>query len=99
MYGGGVSEPLFDHTFWQAHPGLVWSNAQATDSQRIRAALVKPLFQRLLDIAVHFGLDRLRAEWQALLDDADDEVERAKPAVERILLNIEKGHVRAAAAN
>ena len=83
--------------FWKGHPGLVWSNPQAPDSVYIRAALLRPRFGRLLDIALEFGAERLRHEWQALVADPTPEVERARAAVERILGNIEQGFALAAA--
>src|ERR1700730_4730489 len=52
--------------FWKKYPGLVWSNRQAGDDVRIRAALMKPRFPVLLDIAVTFGLERLEQEWAIL---------------------------------
>ena len=45
--------------FWQRHAGLVWSNPEADDSVHIRAALMRPRFTLLLDIATEFGLERL----------------------------------------
>lgn len=62
--------------FWRAHPGLVWSNPQASDAVHIRAALVRPRFHLLLDIAMEFGLPRLRAEWNILQTDDTPEVKR-----------------------
>jgi hypothetical protein len=84
---------------WQKHGGLAWSNPAADDSVRLRAALVRPRFGRLLDLAVAFGLERLRAEWQFLAEVSTPEVERARPIVERILDNIEKGFRHAAAGD
>jgi hypothetical protein len=78
---------------------LVWSNSEADDSTHIRAALVQPRFGRLLDIAMEFGLKRLRREWDALETERTEEVERARPSVERILTNIEKGFAVAATGN
>jgi hypothetical protein len=77
--------------FWRKHPGLVWSNLAADDAVYIRAALVRPRFGRLLDIAVEFGLDRLCAEWTELQRDDTREVARAREPIERILTNIRKG--------
>lgn len=77
--------------FWDQHPGLAWSNPDADDSTRIRSALLRPRFHRLLEIATEFGIDRLHTEWKALLAGADDAVDRARDSVERILRNIEKG--------
>jgi hypothetical protein len=85
--------------FWKRHPGLVWSNSQADDSVRIQAALLRPRFQRLLDIAVEFGLDRLRNEWALLREEGAPETLRAAEPVERILNNIQKGFAIAATRN
>ncbi len=85
--------------FWQKHRGLVWSNPNADDSIHIRAALLRPRFSLLLDIAVAFGLDRLRHEWSELQKDESHEVERAREPIERILSNIQKGFALAAARN
>ena len=65
----------------------------------IRAALLRPQFPRLSDIAVEFGLDRLRAEWNELLAEGTKETMRAQPAVERMLANIEKGFSRVASGD
>ena len=85
--------------FWNKHRGLVWSNPGADDAIHIRAALVKPRFSRLLAIAVEFGVDRLRSEWDELLVDETDEIKQARASVERILANIEKGFSLAASRN
>ena len=82
--------------FWRQHPGLVWSNPDADDSVLIRAALLRPRFDRLLDVALEFGLERLRREWEFLTSENSHEVERAQPIVERILHNIEEGFISAA---
>jgi hypothetical protein len=83
--------------FWQKHPGLVWSNRNAGDGVRIRAALMRPMFSTLLDIAVHFGLERLEHEWSVLLTDAETDTERVEPTVSRILKNIRRGYEQACA--
>lgn len=64
--------PARDDAFWRAHHGvgLVWSNPRASDSVMIMHALLQPNFHLLLDIAVRFGLDRLRDEWAALQADS-----------------------------
>jgi len=85
--------------FWQRHPGLVWSNPQANDSVHIRAALLRPRFSQLLDIAVEFGLERVQEEWRILQSDPTPEFERARPVVERILRHISEGFSHAAAGN
>lgn len=84
---------------WQRHPGLVWSNAGADDGVRLRAALLRPRFDTLLELALHFGLARLREEWAWLAGEDSREVRRARPCVERILRNIQEGFARAAAGN
>ena len=81
---------------WQRHRGLVWSNPTADDSVHIRAALLRPRFGQLLEIAVEFGLKRVRQEWAILQAEPAFGVERARTAVERILKNIEKGFAIAA---
>ena len=86
-------------TFWQNHRGLVWSNPAADDATHIRAALVRPRFGLLLEIVLEFGLDRVRGEWDALQVDPAHEIQRARPAVERILNNIGKGFAIAAFRN
>jgi len=85
--------------FWQKHPGLVWSNPEADDAVRIRAALLRPRFSRLLDIALEFGLERLQQEWAELHDEGTREAKRARASVERILRNIEKGFADASSRN
>jgi hypothetical protein len=78
---------------------LVWSNPNADDSTHIRAALIRPRFSLLLDVAATFGLDRVRREWSYLQQDSTREVQRAREPVERILSNIEKGFALAATRN
>jgi hypothetical protein len=85
--------------FWQRHPGLVWSNPDADDAARIRAALLRPQYNRLLDIALEFGLRRVQREWHILFEHSPREAKRAQNSVERILANIEKGFSRAASRN
>ena len=82
--------------FWQTRRGLVWSNPKAGDSAHIRAALLRPRFGLLLDIALEFGLERLRAEWTVLDHEGTPAAERARRPVERILSHIEEGFARAA---
>ena len=83
--------------FWRRHTGLVWSNPQAEEAIYIRAALLHPLFTQLLAIALQFGLDRLKQEWQWLEGDETGEVNRARPCIERIFGNIEEGFALTAA--
>ena len=87
------------NSFWQRHPGLVWSNPAASDSVHIQAALLRPRFSRLLDIAAEFGLERLQREWAELSQDESHEVARARAAVDRILHHIQQGFALAAARN
>lgn len=85
--------------FWKKHPGLVWSNPAANDAVHIRAALLRPRFRQLLDIALEFGLDRLRREWAELESDTTPEVVRARRSVPRILAHLEEGFALAAASH
>ena len=82
--------------FWQTRRGLIWSNPKAGDSAHIRAALLRPTFGQLLDIALEFGLERLGAEWAVLDREGTAAAQRARRPVERILCHIEEGFVRAA---
>jgi hypothetical protein len=85
--------------FWGRLPGLAWSNPKAGDAAHIRAALLRPRFGRLLEIALEFGVSRMRVEWRVLAKENTPEARRAKAPVERILGNIEKGFSRVAARN
>jgi hypothetical protein len=85
--------------FWARHPGLVWSNPEADDAVYIRAALVRPRFRQVLEIAVEFGLDRVKAEWEDLCSEPNSEVDRARPIMARIFRNIEEGFAIAASGN
>jgi hypothetical protein len=93
-YVGAVSTS--SSQFWQTRRGLIWSNPKAGDSAHIRAALLRPRFGQLLDIALEFGLERLRAEWAVLDREGTAAAQRARRPVERILCHIEEGFVRAA---
>ena len=93
----GRSVPGDNELFWKQYPGLVWSNRQAGDDVRIRAALMRPLFPVLLDIAVRFGLERLEREWAILRNDPETDTRRAEPSVLRILANIRRGYEQARA--
>lgn len=77
----------------------MWSNRNASDQVYIRAALLKPRFDELLDIALEFGLDRVRQEWEELRLDDTHVVHRARPLVDRILGNIGKGFEIASTRN
>src|ERR1051325_5082776 len=77
--------------FRRRFPGVVWSNRRASDSVQIRAALLRPRFFTLLEIALEFGLERVRAEWKILVEEGTAEALRARSIVERILNNLEKG--------
>jgi hypothetical protein len=85
--------------FWRQMPGLAWSNPKADDSVLIRAALLRPRFGRILEIALEFSVQRVGAEWRILIKENTLEARRAKAAVERILRNIKKGFARASARN
>jgi hypothetical protein len=85
--------------FWQKHPGIVWSNPDADDAVRIRRALLRPKFDRLLDIALEFGIERLRCEWWILEQEDTPEARRAQSIVKRILANIQQGFSSVTAGN
>lgn len=93
------SSSVRDNLFWDTHQGvaLAWSNPHASDSVMIAKALLSPSFHRLLDIAAHFGLDRLKAEWEELRTDLSRSpwpenqkaIRRAEPTVSRCLWHME----------
>src|SRR3954469_26034493 len=85
-------------SFGHRQPGLVWSNANADAAAFIRAALVRPRFHQLLQIALEVGWERLQSEWSELCSDPTPEVRRADPIVTRILRNIREGFSVAACA-
>ena len=87
------------NSLWNKHRGLAWSNPAADDSVYIQAALLRPRFGRLLDIAVEFGVQRLQDEWVQLQSGEDRETARARESVERILAHIEKGFALAASSH
>jgi len=80
-----------DKEFWRTFPEIAWSNREADDSTCIRAALMRPRFECLLAIARRFGLEKLQAEWMALLEDELSDTSLPAPHVERILRNIAIG--------
>jgi len=82
----------FKKDFWSQFPGLVWSNPNAGDAVRIRAALLNPKFHVLLAIAVEFGCERLQEEWDILKADPLTDTCRATASVNRILKNILRGY-------
>lgn len=89
--------PPRNDSFWKKYPGLVWSNRNAGDAVRIRAALMRPLFPVLLDIAATFGLERLEHEWAILHGDSETDTRRIEPTVSHILANIRRGYEQARA--
>lgn len=93
-----MQNPASTHArFWQKHPGLVWSNPAADDSVYIRAALLRPRFSRLLEIALEFGPERLHAEWMTV--SSLPEAASAANPVGRILRHIEEGFRLAASGH
>jgi len=76
---------------------LDWSNRKASDDLHIRAALMKPRFPVLLDIALEFGLERLKGEWAILVEDPGTDTARVEKTVNRILRNISRGYEQAGA--
>jgi hypothetical protein len=81
--------------FWSQLPGGVWSNSLAGDSVRIRAVLMRPRFGILLEICRHFGLARVRAEWEVLLGEAGLVSPAVHTGVDRMLAHIEQGRKHA----
>jgi len=65
------NDPSNRREFWDANPGLIWSNRDAPDDAFISAALRKGHFIQLVDIAVEFGVDRLERAWKAELSCGD----------------------------
>ena len=74
---------------------LVWSNSKAGDEVHLRAALLKPRFDILLDAAVEFGIDRLETEWALVRGEGSDAALKAEPVVVRTLRNIRNGYQQA----
>lgn len=74
---------------------LTWSNSQASHEVLVRAALLRPTFERLLALALEplpaLGLAQLKREWRRLARECPEEALRAAPSVERILRNIAGG--------
>lgn len=64
---------------------------------RIRAALLRPAFPMLLDIAATFGLERLDQEWAILCADSETDTRRVEQTVSRILKNLRRGYEQARA--
>jgi hypothetical protein len=85
----------FKVDFWNRFSGLVWSNSNAGDSVRIRAALLNPKFHVLLAIAVEFGCERLIEEWRILQADPLTDTSGVALSVNRILKNILRGYQQA----
>jgi len=88
-----------DRDFWKNHPGLVWSNPDASDDVFIRAALVRPRFLELLEIVERFGIARVEEQWRIIELDGSREARRAAHIVERILRNMRQGMAVAAASH
>lgn len=65
----GQMSPDRNDAFWKEFPGLVWSNAHASDSVMIMAALTRPRLEQLHAIAGKFGLGRVLAEWEVLQEE------------------------------
>ncbi|MDK2659575.1 hypothetical protein QOS04_23640 [Cupriavidus sp. LEh21] len=82
--------------FRQRHRTLVWSNPDAADAIYLRRALIFSGVDVLLDAAAAFGLAALEHEWQALLDDGDEEAQRVARRTELILRQLAAGALREA---
>jgi hypothetical protein len=77
--------------FKTRHPCLVWSNSRASDAVWIRAALLRPRFNTILDACLEFGLTRVCQEWELLLRDNAPEALPVAHESNRILKHIEEG--------
>ena len=77
--------------FRKKFPGLVWSNPDAPDEAYIRAALIRPRFLVLLEMAATVGRDKIQREWSILEREGSDEAKRAAKYVRRILKNMADG--------
>lgn len=85
-----------DDVFWKEHGGvtIVWSNPKASDTVMIQNALLKPSFDLLLNIAAHFGLQKLKEEWEILKNNPDpypeesENLRRIEPTVTRCLTHM-----------
>lgn len=74
-----------------SHAATLWSNPDASPTALIRAALVRPTFERLLVLAKAHGLEAVQKEWQILVAEDSIEARRAAVSVERILRHLEQG--------
>jgi hypothetical protein len=83
--------------FWDRHPGLVWSNRNAPDDAFISAALQKGRFLQLLEIAIEFGVFRLRRQWE-LEKQAGDLSEAMILRTEENLIIMEEAYAKSVAA-
>jgi len=92
-----VPQETLPSTFLRKYPDLDWSNRKASDDLHIRAALTKPRFPVLLDIALEFGLERLKGERAILVEDPGTDTARVEKTVNRILRNISRGYEQAGA--
>ena len=86
-------------TFQARHPGLVWSNSQASETVLIRAALLRPRFDAILDACLEFGLGTVQHEWDVLQREAGTEAHRVEMETARILRNIAEGFADAQAGH
>ncbi len=83
--------------FAQRHKSLVWSNPNASVETLLRAALVKPQFDRLLEAATEVGIKKLNSLWRGLQTHPSTEVLRAAPITNRMLKHIQDGYQQAIA--
>jgi hypothetical protein len=79
--------------------GLAWSNRDAPVVALVRNALLRGSFGAVLEAVVEQGLDAVRAQWADLVASSDPDERPSAPmrrAVDRMLVNIEKGLASAA---
>lgn len=74
--------------------GVLWSNPSATEETFIRATLIRPTFDRVLALALQYGLGRVQGEWRLLAEEGSEEARRAAVSNERILKHLEMGFAR-----
>jgi len=72
--------PTRDRQFWDSHPGVVWSNPDASDPVMISNALLQGRREVLEDAAEHFGMAMLQEEWNKILRSA-----REFPEIKRMV--------------
>jgi hypothetical protein len=76
-------------TFREKYRFLVWSNPDAPDALYLRAALLDPHLDILLDALEAFGLERLWEEWKCVRET--QEARKVAGYTEPMLENFSEG--------